>query len=576
MKNKTKIQKNKGAAMIILVFFFMLISLTILIGIVTPVVREFKIASDNLKSKKSYFTAESGIEDVLYRLKNNKQVSSSNNLIIDSSQTTTTITDISSSQKEIVSLGDTNSVQRKIKTVVNTGVGASFSYGVLSGQGGFDMNNGSKIIGSVYSNGPITGSGTITGSATSANSPSLSADQTNGTSAPDYDITFGDTNTTQDFAQSFKVSSTGVVNKVQFYLKKVGNPSNITVNLVSDSNGSPSSTILSSATISASTISTNYGWVDVPFSTNPQLSSSFNYWLVLDASTSSSKYYIIGANNNGYINGVGKIGQYNTTWNDTIPLGLDIFFNLYLGGLTGSITGITVGTGTIGNAYAHTVNNANIAGINYCQTGSGNNKSCNTGREDSVQVANPISEQNILDWKNTAETGGTYSGDYTVPSDMTLGPKKITGNLILNNGSTLTLGGTVWVQGNFIADNNSLIKLSSGYGGSSGVLIVDGTIIISNNATFEGSGTTGSYIFVMSTSSSSSAISLSNNAGAVSLYAANGAININNNGAAKSLTGYYIHLGNNAVITYDSGLANANFVSGPSGSWNISSWKESE
>ena len=576
MKNKTKIKKNKGAAMITLVFFFMFISLTILIGIVTPVVREFKIASDNLKSKKSYFTAESGIEDILYRLKNNKQVGSSNNLIIDSSQTTTTVTDISSSQKEIASLGDTNSVQRKIKTVVNTGVGASFSYGVLSGQGGFDMNNGSKIIGSVYSNGPITGSGEITGSATSANSPALSADQSNGIGVPNYDVTFGDTNATQDFAQSFKVNSTGVINKVQFYIKKVGNPSNITVNLVSDSGGNPSSTVLSTATISASTISTNYGWVDVPFNTNPQLSSSFTYWLVLDVVTSSSKYYIIGANNNGYVNGEGKIGQYNTTWSNTIPSGLDMFFNLYLGGLFGSITGITVGTGTIGNAYAHTVNNTNIAGINYCQTGSGNNKSCNTSREDPVQVANPISEQNILDWKDAAAIGGTYSGNYTVPSDMTLGPKKITGNLTLDNGSTLTMGGTIWVQGNFIADNNSIIKLSPGYGGSSGVLIVDGTITISNNATFEGSGTAGSYIFVISTSSSSSAITLSNNAGAVSLYAANGTINVNNNGAAKSLTAYYIHLGNNAVITYDSGLANANFVSGPSGSWNIYSWKEAE
>lgn len=576
MKKKNTIQKNKGAAMITLVFFFVFISLTILIGVITPVVREFRIASENFDSQKTYFTAESGVEDVMYRIKNNMNVGSSENLIIDDSSTTTTITDVSSNQKEIVSLGDTNSIQRKIKTTVTTGVGTSFSYGILTGEGGFDMNNGSKIIGSVYSNGPITGSGSITGSATSANSPSLVSDQSNGSGIPAYDVTFGNTNGTQDFTQSFQVGTTGAVNKVQFYLKKVGNPSNITVYITSDSSGSPSNTILTSATLSAASVSTNYGWIDVPFSSNPQLSSSLTYWLVLDASTSSSNYYKIGANNNGYVNGIGKIGQYNGTWNNTSPSGLDCYFNLYLGGLMGLIDGINVGTGSIGNAYAHTVNNADIAGINYCQTGIGNNKSCNTTREDPVQVAMPISEQNILDWKDAAESGGVISGDYIVPSSMTLGPKKITGDLTLTNGKTLTLDGVIWVQGNLLSDNNSIIKLSSSYGSSSGMIIVDGTITINNNATFTGSGTMGSFIFVLSTSSSSSAITLSNNAGAVSLYAANGTINVSNNGAAKSLTGYYIHLGNNAVITYDSGLANTNFVSGPSGSWNISSWKESE
>ena len=120
------------------------------------------------------------------------------------------------------------------------------------------------------------------------------------------------------------------------------------------------------------------------------------------------------------------------------------------------------------------------------------------------------------------------------------------------------------------------MDLSSWYGSSEGVIVVDGTISILNNATFEGSGTPGSYILALTTSNSTSAISLANNAGAVSLYAANGTIDVNNNGTAKSLTGYYIHLGNNAVITYDSGISNTNFVSGPSGSWNIYSWKETE
>lgn len=574
IKNKTKY--NKGAAMIILVIFFVFISLTILVGVVNPTVREFRIASDSFKSKQTYFLAESGVEDVLYRLRNSKQTNGIENLVLGDSQAVTTVTDISNGQKEITSLGDTDSLQRKVKLTVDTGVGVSFSYGVQVGAGGFVMNNGSRIIGSIYSNGNITGSGTITGSATAANSPALVSDQSNGTGVPPIDITFGNTNGTQDFAQSFMVGSTGVLNKVQLYIKKVSTPSNITARIVSDLNGSPSGTTLASATISTSTVSTNYGWVDVPFSSHIQLSSSATYWLVLDVTTSSTKYYKIGANNDGYSNGASKIGGFGGTWSNTTPVGSDGFFSLYLGGLTGLISGITIGTTSNDGAYANTINNSNIAGTPYCQTGSGNNKSCDTSRSDPVQMPMPISEQNILDWKDAALAGGTHDGNYVVSSNVALGPKKITGDLVVSNGVTLTLTGTVWVQGSLTVSNNAIIKLDSGYSSSEGLIITDGTISISNNSTFQGSGASGSYIMALSTSSSTSAITLANNGGAVVLYAANGTINVANNATAKSLTGYYINLSNNAVITYDEGLTNANFSSGPSGTWNVESWKEVE
>lgn len=577
MINNKKIKYNGGAAMIILVFFFIFISLTILIGIVNPTIREFKISTENFKSKQTYFLAESGVEDVIYRLKNNKQIGNSSTLVLGDSDVTTNVTDISNNQKEIVSLGNTNSIQRKIKINLNTGIGASFNYGVLTGIGGFVMDNGSKIVGSVYSNGTISGSGTITGSATSANSSALTADQFNGSGTPDYDIIFGKVDSAQDFSQSFKISETNVVNKVSLYLKKVGSPSNLTVRIVSDSNGSPSSSTIASGTLSASLVSNSYGFVDVPLSTTPQLSSSLTYWIVIDGGTSSSKYYVIGANSNGYSNGVTKIGSYGGSWSYNSPSTIDSFFSVYVGGIYGSVSGINVGeNGSGGNVYSHTVNNVNALGTIYCKSGSGNNKTCDTSRVDPVQVAMPISEQNILEWKQQAEKGGVHSGNYVVSSNSVLGPKKITGNLSVNNGKTLSLSGTLWVQGNLLIDNNSIVNLVSSYGASEEAIIVDGTITISNNSSFGGSGTAGSYILCLTTSSSSSAISLSNNAGAVSLYAANGTIDVSNNGTAKALTGYYIHLNNNAVITYDSGLANMNFSGGPSGTWKINSWREVE
>jgi hypothetical protein len=577
-KNNT-IQKNRGAAMIIVVFFFMFISLTTLIGVVTPVVREFKIASANFDSKKSYFTAESGVEDVMYRIKNSLAYDASEDLTIDSSSTTTTVTDVSGSRKQIISLGDTNSVQRKVDTIVNTGVGVSFSYGILNGNGGFVMDNNSKIIGSVYSNGKIEGSGSITGSATSANSPSLYADQENGSGNPPYEIIFGKETATQDFAESFQVGTTLEVSKAKFYIKKVSTPSGITVRIVSNSSGSPSTTNLATGSIASSSVSSSsYGWVEVAFSSNPRLFAGTTYWLVLDADVNSSKYYKIGANNNGYANGTGKIGRYNNTWNNTSPSGRDGFFKLYLGGFTGEINGITVGTGSVGNAYAHTVTGSTIAGTNYCKTGSGNNKACDTSRDDPVPIVMPISEQNILDWKTQVEDYGVDNvGDLNVSASRTLNSTKITGNLNVSDpGTVLSLNGIIWVQGNLLVDNNSTVKLVSGYGANDGVIVVDGTITISNNATFAGSGVEGSYILALSTSTSTSAISLANNAGAVMLYTANGTINVNQRGTAKSLTGYYIHLQENAIITYDEGIANTNFVSGPSGAWNIAGWREAE
>lgn len=578
---KTKIinikKTHKGSAMLISVFFFMFITVAIVLAIVSPAARDFRVASARYNSEQAYFLAESGVEDAYYRIRNSKQIGASENLVLGSSTTTTTIADISSSQKTIESLGDLGSYQRKISMAITTGVGVSFSYGVQTGKGGFTMSNGSSIIGSVYANGPITGSGSITGSATSANSASLTSDQSNGSGTPAYDISFGNANSTQDFAQSFQISTKEVVNKVKLYIKKVGNPSNLTVRIVTDSSGNPSAVTKTSGTLSASLVSTNYGWVEVPFSTTPQLDTGVTYWIVIDAATSASNYYKIGANDDGYALGASKIGQYNGAWSVNSIFSVDGFFNLYIGGITGLISGINVGTGTTGNAYSHTVNNSTIRGTNYCQVGSGNNKVCDTSMADPVEVAMPISDQNIQDWKDAALSGGTTAGNYSLSGSLAiLGPKKITGNLTVSNNATLTVSGTLWVQGNLDISNNATIKLDSGYGSSEGVIIVDGTVNIGNNSNFVGSGTAGSYVMVLSTSSSTSAITVGNNAGAVILYAANGTVNVSNNAGAKSITGYMINLSNNAVITYDSGLTNANFSSGPSGSYNISSWQETQ
>jgi hypothetical protein len=589
-----KIPKNKGAAMMISVLFFLFLSIAIVGGLVAPTVNGFRTANADVKSKKAYSLAESGVEDVAYRLLNNIPVTENESITLDSNTVTTTMITTSGNQKQIESLGDVSNFERKVNLTLTTSDGVAFNYGVQVGQGGLDLQGSSGIVGNVYANGPITGTSAcyITGTAISGNSPALEANQANGSSStPDYNVNFGNANATQDVAQSFQTSEATPLNKVQIYVKKVGSPNNATVKIVNNSNGSPGSTVYASGTLAASSVTTNYGWIDVSFSTNPMLNTNTTYWLVVDASTSSSKYYVIGASSGTYSSGIGKIGQQGGTWNSTSPAGLDYFFKVYLGGFTGLIAGSSgsqwnqfqVGTDGSGTAQAHTVNYTRASGNIYCQSGTGNNKAC-VSQADPVYQAMPISDANIAQWKADAELGGTYSGTYNTASYSTsnLGPRKITGDLNVGGSHVLYLTGTVYVQGNVNVSGAARIVLSPSYGNTSGILISDGRLSLSGSGQLNGSGQSGSYILFVTTSNCdasfcpSNAIDISGAAGSVILNAQNGTIGFSGSASAKEATAFKMSLSGATVVNYESGLANINFTSGPSGSWSIQNWGETE
>ncbi len=231
--------------------------------------------------------------------------------------------------------------------------------------------------------------------------------------------------------------------------------------------------------------------------------------------------------------------------------------------------------GTVsGSAQAHTVNYTNATGNIYCQTGTGNNKSC-ISQPDPTYVDFPISDTQIAGWKEEAEAGGVSNGDYSVGwAGATLGPKKIIGNLTVSGGGILTLTGTLWVTGNIVLSGGGTIKLASSYGSNDGVIINDGTVTVSGGGHATGSGTAGSYLMMLSTSSDSSAITVSGGAGAVIVYAPSGTINISGGASLKEATAYRMLISGGSSITYESGLTNNNFSSGPSGSWFVKSWGE--
>ena len=578
--------------------FLLVISTTIVLGLAGPVVQQIKIGTNTYKSRSSYFVAEAAIEDVLYRLKNNFSVSSSETLTLDGNTATVQVEDIGDTRL-ITTEGDDDGYIRKLKASVTVGVGASFNYGVQAGQGGFSLDNNAGIYGNVYSNGNIIGSNNnfITGSAIAANSLALVADQVNDLPIPPTSsIVFRNLAASQDLAQSFEVTTDSLLNKLEFYIKKTGGPANATVKIVRNSAGSPSTDsadVLGSGTLSASTITTNYGWTTVTLSSNPQLNSGTTYWVVIDnTSNSSVDFYTIGANSS-YGNGQAKIGRLGSTWADTTPPGLDAFFKVYLGGVTSEIRDIIVGTTVSDRAHAHTANNVDMlgGGTLFCQTGASNNPACDTSLADPSPIAMPISDANIDQWKSDAEAGGVISGDYTpLSSSSSLGPKKIDGDLILPAGHTLIISGTIWVTGNIIAPNNINFQLDSDYELSGGIVMADGYINLSNNVNFFNSGEEGSNIMMLTTSSSDcslggacdtyDAVELSNNIGqnanGVIVVAQNGRVDFGNNVSVKAVVANKIHLSNNTTIDYETGLTNQNFVSGPGGTWNIKSWQEVE
>jgi len=190
----------------------------------------------------------------------------------------------------------------------------------------------------------------------------------------------------------------------------------------------------------------------------------------------------------------------------------------------------------------------------------------------------PISDEEIQQWKNDAQVGAVLNGDYVLDGSdaATLGPTKIAGNLKIQNSAVLTLSGTLWVTGNVNVKNEGRVKLASSYGETSGVIVADGTITLENNSISEGSGNPSSYLIYLSTNSANPALMIKNNAIADILYTSQGWIEVQNNTQFVEVTGYGIHLKNNAVIQYEAGLQNARFTSGPGASWELTSWKEVE
>ena len=580
---------QRGQVLMVVVILFTTLLTIVVVGLVAPIMTQLQLARTAQNSKQSYYATESLAEDMAYRLRTGKEVSANETLTVAGAEVEASVTSEGGTQ-HITAYGDNQDLVRAVHIQLSQGEGFAFNYGTQTGNGGFVISNNAGVYGNVYSNGDIIGANAafITGTAVAASSIAQTADQVNDApTTPPNDISFGNANGTQDVTQSFIVSTAAPANSVSFFIRKVGTPSNATIRITTDNGGLPADSELGTATLNAAQVTSSFGWVTVVFPPGISLIPETTYWIVMDASTNGNNYYSLAANINTYGNGVAKVGRYGTSWGDTSPSGLDGYFKFYIGGQSATISTLVIGEYGEGDAWAHVVSNSTIEGTNYCETGSGNNKGCDTSREDPPPQPFPISDGNIDEWKAAAAGGTVLVGDRTISDPTSLGPGEITGNLTID--STLTLTGVVYVHGNVYLGNNNQVRLDTAFGSTGTVLLVDGWVQIENGGNFSTTGFEGSYILLLTTStcygvvvgncsstSAGYAVQVENNAGTVIINAQKGAVKVSNNAGAKEITADRIVLENNATVTYESGLANTVFTTGPSGGYTISAWEEVE
>lgn len=469
--------------------------------------------------------------------------------------------------------------KKVVKVQVSKGTGVAFKYGVQVGEGGLQLGSNNKVIGSIYSNGNITSNNDneITGDAWIARGTQPTADQSTdceGINCIDY--IFGKKVSGEDrldIAQSFTPITTEKLNKVSIKLKKVGLPSDLVVRILKDDGGKPDKNhVLATGTMKSNLVTLEYGFVDVTFDTSPNLNANTMHWLMLDTSANSANYWIWQADlAQSYSRGLASRSH---DWKDKNPnwnsLNVDLSFKTYIGGINTFIDG---GNNFIarGDVHANTIKNMTILKSAYYQTIVNSTAAGYfPGSEDPSPKSFPISPGNILAWKTEAEKSSIVNGNIS-SCIASLGPAKIVGNVTFDNSCSVIIKSPVWITGNLDLKNNNTLTLSSDYGSSSGVIIVDGITNFGNGNKLQGSGIAPSILMLLSTYDSVltgiTAIKLNNNANSSFLYADRGIIEPGNNNDFKELTAWQIKLSNNTTINYETGLASAFFSAGPSGSY---------
>ena len=485
--------------------------------------------------------------------------------------------------------------KRKVSVRLEKGDGMAFSYGLQAGDGGLILSGGSRVNGSVYSNNDInlSGGAVITGDAYVAGGTQPTADQQADCNDPNCnDYLFGKTiagNNIVNVAQSFRPQTTLPINKVALKLKKIGTPSLLTVRIMSDNNGKPNKNgSLTSGILNTNSVTGEYGFVEVGFISNPTLTANTVYWIMLETSNNATNYWSWQLDPlSGYTRGS---ASWSANWQAGSPtwtaISGDLAFKTFMGGKINKIAGI--GSSYInGNAYANTLTGDNSSALQigkdaYYQTQSNitvsgqsctNNTHCHPNSPDPQTITAPVSDSNIAEWKALASTQ-SQTGNLNIgwPCTTTLEKKKYIGNVTIGGGCTISIDAPVWITGNLTVGSGATVKLKASYGSSSGIIVVDGLVNLAGGSTLKGSGSTGSYMMIISTNASKSnpyAIDIAGGNSSSILYAPYGTIHLSGGSNFREASAYQIVMDGGAILTYETGVASPFFSSGPSGSFSV-------
>ncbi len=598
-------RREHGAALLITIFFFVAISVAVIQSATIGAVSQLRTYRALAESKYAYVAAEAGIEDIFYRVVHNKQVPSSEIIELNGASTTVTVTG-SSEEKEIYSRGETDTRNRKLYLKISKFVTTNFPYGAQVGEGGAKLKNGATINGSglaqgdLYSNGEVVGEPNTVIYGNVISSSGIEADTVASSTACLSDELVGKTNPNIDYAQSFVMSaaSPDVLARVGLYIKRVSNPNDANIRIVTDNGGVPSTTVLATQALDNSLVSTSYGWVNVLFTTPPTLTPGVKYWIVLDAGQSNTKYwYWCRSNSDTYASGA---PFYKEDWDDANPwngVSGDLTFKVYYGGGISKIDLLEV-TGT---AKADTLTNLDVDGDAYYQSISASTVGGTSypGSPTPPYVPLPISTTTIEVWKGDAEDGGVIEGNCGTGGHvdcrdfpLSLGPTKVNGNFNVAGNQTLTVYGTIHVTGNMeigAGGGVGTVKCALAYLENSCLIIVDGYIRVYGGSILDGSGSSGSFIMLLTTkkdcngsggsgcTTNDSALAIENSVDGAIFYATDSMVDISNGATISEVVAYKLQMWPGTHVTYEESLASTSFVPEATlvtGQWNAKRWNE--
>lgn len=169
----SKILQNKGAALLMFVVFFLAASLILVLTIGRGVYDDLLTYRVLESGKKSFYAAESGIEDAVYRHVQGYEYDDAETFDVFGVPVSMTRTSVAGAY-DIVAEGASYNAFRKSHILLEVGNGVSFSFGMQSGNGGIRFLQSSSVVGNVFSNGIIEGSGNfVYGDAISAEATGL-------------------------------------------------------------------------------------------------------------------------------------------------------------------------------------------------------------------------------------------------------------------------------------------------------------------------------------------------------------------------------------------------------------------